>query len=105
MKPKHASSIAGQATQETKSRFCCAISGDPLSNSMKLVAIKSPGVDDAKVCSEDAYINSVKATMICPFTNKKLEDKDVIKMRRGGTGFASTNDLQRTEKSAAHMSA
>ena len=80
------------------------LSGDPISNSMKLVAIKSPGVDEAKVCSEDAYKNSVKPTMICPFTNKKLTDKDVISMKRGGTGFASTNDLQMTEKSAAHMS-
>lgn len=100
----HKSSIAGQAAVERKSQFCCAISGDPISNSMKLVAIKSPGVDEAKICSEDAYKNSVKSTMICPFTNKKLTDKDVITMKRGGTGFASTNDLQMTEKSAAHMS-
>merc|ERR1711981_638585 len=65
-KPSHKSSIAGQANQESKSRYCCAISGDPLPNSMKLVIIISPGCDDASVCSEAAYLTSVKPTMICP---------------------------------------
>jgi len=103
IKGKETSSIAGQASVQSKSDFCCAISGDPISNSMKLVAIIAPGETEGKVCSEAAYINSVKKTMICPFTNKKIDDSNVISMKRGGTGFASTNDLQRTEKKAAHQ--
>jgi len=98
------STVAGQANHAAKSKYCCAISGDPLSNSMKLVVMVAPGLDEARVCSEQAYIRSVKKTMICPFTNKKITEKDVISLKRGGTGFSSSNDLQRTEKSAAFMS-
>jgi len=100
---KSKSTIAGQANRDAKARYCCAISGDPLTNATKLVIIKSPGKEFASVVSEGAYNTSVKPTGICPFTNKKLDKDAVLYLKRGGTGFSSSNDLQRTEKSAAFM--
>lgn len=79
------------------STFCCAISGDPLTNATKLLALRTTG----DVISFEAYEQAVKNTMVCPFTNKKLIASDIINIRRGGTGFSSVNDLARTEKGPA----
>lgn len=92
-------SIAGSSTQGEPSKFVCAISGDPLTNATKLMVFKSGG----QVITVESFDKAVKKTMICPFTQNKLTKDDYITLRRGGTGFSSANDLQRTEKSAAFM--
>jgi len=97
-KSTNKSNIVG-TEPERESRYVCAISGDPLTNATKLVVIKTTG----DVVSSEAFDKAVKPTMICPFTMKKLEKTDVLELRRAGTGFASVNDLQKTEKSAAFM--
>lgn len=96
--PNNKSNIVG-TEPEREARYVCAISGDPLTNATKLVVFKTTG----DVCSEDAYKKAVQKSMICPFTMKKLEKDDILELRRAGTGFASVNDLQKTEKSAAFM--
>lgn len=98
-KVKQKASVAGGANQEKVTKFCCAITGDPLTNATKLIIFKEGG----HVISKEAFEKAVKKTMTNPFNNQKITDKDYIELRRGGTGFAQTNDLHRIEKSAAFM--
>lgn len=97
-KPSNKSNIVG-TEPEREARYVCAISGDPLTNATKLVVFKTTG----DVCSEDAYKRAVQKSMVCPFTMKKLEKDDILELKRAGTGFASVNELQKTQKSAAFM--
>lgn len=92
-------SVAGGANQEKVSKYCCAITGDPLTNSTKLIVFKKGG----QCISKEAFDKAVKKTMTNPFNNEKITKADFIELRRGGTGFSQTNDLQRTEQSSAFM--
>jgi len=98
-KPKPKASVAGGADVQKISKYCCAITGDPLTNSTKLIVFKKGG----EVILKEAFDKVVKKTMTNPFTNEKITEKDYILLRRGGTGFSQTNDLQRTEQSSAFM--
>jgi len=97
---KQKASIAGGATSVDKeSKYCCAISGDPLTNSTKIIIFKKGG----ECISKEAFDKAVKKNMMNPFTNEKITAKDYIELRRGGTGFSQTNELEKKEKSAAFM--
>merc|ERR1711976_234179 len=87
---RHESSTMGGVWVEAPPKWCCAISGDPLTNNMQLLVLKTPGEKDAMVISESSYNNTVKPSMICPFTNKKITDDCIFKIRRSGTGFSKT---------------
>lgn len=100
---KHIGSVAGGAHQENSiPQYCCAVSGNPLTNHMKLMVIRVPDAP-VHVISESSFVNSVKPTMTCPFTNKPITMDQVVEIRRGATGFASTNNLQKTEKKVSAM--
>ena len=108
-KPNFEGLKMGHANQEiTHSKWCCAITGDPLHNSMQLLVMKTPGEEHAWVVSEKAFNEMVKPNMICPLSNKKIEMKDIYKIRRSGTGFSGTNSqgiLVKTECCIMNMSA
>ena len=61
-----------------ESTFCCAISGDPLTNATKLLALRTTG----DVISHEAYEQAVKNSMVCPFTNKKLIPSDMCFLKQ-----------------------
>lgn len=41
----------------------------------------------------DCVEKVIKKDMIHPLTNQKLTEKDIIPLQRGGTGFASANEM------------
>lgn len=73
-------------TQEN--RYMCAVTHDILSNSVPCAVLKPTGDVVTLECIEKL----IKKDMIHPLTNKKLLDKDIVIMQRGGTGYASTNE-------------
>lgn len=82
----------GSANAEIKhTKWCCAITGDPLHNSQQLLVMKTPGEAHAWVITEKSFDEMVKPTMTCPLSNKKITMKDVMFIRRSGTGFSKTN--------------
>ena len=46
------------------------------------------------VVEEDSYQKVVKPTMTCPISNKKLVEKDIIKLQKGGSGFSSHSKIE-----------
>jgi nitric oxide synthase-interacting protein len=74
--------------QET--RFMCAVTKDVLTNSQKLAVIRTTG----DVVTKDCVEKIIKKDWIHPLTNEKLTEKDIIPLQRGGTGFATANELQ-----------
>ena len=70
-------------------RYVCAVSGDVLSNSIPCAVLKTSGSVVTMECVE----KFIKKDMIDPTNEKKLKDRDIIPMVRGGTGFAETNQL------------
>lgn len=42
----------------------------------------------------DCVERIIKKEMVDPTNGKKLEESDIIVLQRGGTGFASTNELK-----------
>lgn len=97
----------GSANAEINhTKWCCAITGDPLHNMMQLLVMKTPGEEHAWVVSEKAFNEMVKPNLICPLSNKKITMKDVFTIRRSGTGFSKTNEkvLVKTECAIMMMS-
>ncbi|KAF7283749.1 nitric oxide synthase-interacting protein homolog [Rhynchophorus ferrugineus] len=79
-------------TQEN--RYMCAVTHDILSNSVPCAVLKPTGDVVTLECVEKL----IRKDMIHPLTNKKLTDKDIIVMQRGGTGYASTNEMLKAKK-------
>lgn len=69
--------------------YICAVSRDVLTNSMQLAVLKTTG----DVVTMDCVEKVIKKDMIHPLTNEKLTEKDIIFLQRGGTGFASANEM------------
>jgi len=99
----------GSANQEINhTRWCCAITGDPLHNSMQLLVMKTPGEEHAWVICEKSFNEMVKPNMTDPLTDKKITMENIYKIRRSGTGFSKTNSdktLVKTECAIMNMSA
>ena len=51
---------------------------------------------EGHVILEDLYDKLVKPTMICPFTSKKLKEKNVVRLVKGKSGFASSGPVKAT---------
>lgn len=73
-------------TQEN--RYMCAVTHDILSNSVPCAVLRPTGDVVTLECVEKL----IKKDMIHPLTSKKLLEKDIIVMQRGGTGYALTNE-------------
>ncbi|XP_071956005.1 nitric oxide synthase-interacting protein-like [Antedon mediterranea] len=69
-----------------KVRYKCAVTHDILSNSVPCVVLKPSG----KVVTQECYEKLVKKDMLDPESGEKLEESDIITLKRGGTGFASS---------------
>jgi len=72
-----------------KDRYKCPVTHDVLSNSIPCVVLKPSG----NVVTMECYEKFIKKDMIDPITGEKLKESDIIPLQRGGTGFASRNDL------------
>jgi len=71
-----------------EARYMCPVTGDTLANSVPCAVLKSTG----DVVTMDCVEKLIKKDWLHPITGEKLEDKDIIPLQRGATGFASTND-------------
>jgi len=74
---------------------------DALSNSVPCVVLKSTG----DVITSECYEKLIKKDMIHPLTGEKMKEKDVITLQRGGTGFASVNDILEAKEARPNMMA
>ncbi|XP_044272662.1 nitric oxide synthase-interacting protein homolog isoform X2 [Tribolium madens] len=68
-------------------RYMCAVTHDVLSNSVPCAVLKPTGDVVTLECVEKI----IKKDWVHPLTSKKLTEKDIIVMQRGGTGYARTN--------------
>jgi len=72
-----------------KHRWMCAVSHDILTDAIPIAVLKPSGV----VVTIEVVEKIIKKDMIDPVTGEKLTEEDIIPMKRGGTGFAATNEL------------
>ncbi|KAM8708286.1 hypothetical protein ACLKA7_015283 [Drosophila subpalustris] len=78
-----------------EARYMCPITHDVLSNAVPCAVLRPTGDVVTLECVEKL----IRKDMIHPLTDRKLKDKDIIILQRGGTGYAITNDnLQAKEK-------
>ncbi|EDV97481.1 nitric oxide synthase-interacting protein homolog [Drosophila grimshawi] len=78
-----------------EARYMCPITHDALSNAVPCAVLRPTGDVVTMECVEKL----IRKDMIHPLTDRKLKDKDIIPLQRGGTGYAITNDnLQAKEK-------
>ncbi|EDW75126.1 uncharacterized protein Dwil_GK19865 [Drosophila willistoni] len=78
-----------------EARYMCPITHDVLSNAVPCAVLRPTGDVVTLECVEKL----IRKDMIHPLTDRKLKDKDIIPLQRGGTGYAITNDnLQAKEK-------
>ncbi|RWS04083.1 Nitric oxide synthase-interacting protein-like protein [Dinothrombium tinctorium] len=73
-----------------KDRYKCPVTGDILSNSIPCAVLKTSGSVVTMECVEKI----LRKEMIDPINGKKMMEKDIIQLQRGGTGYASTNELK-----------
>ncbi|CAH1970480.1 unnamed protein product [Acanthoscelides obtectus] len=70
-----------------ENRYMCAVTHDILSNSVPCAVLRPTGDVVTLECVEKI----IKKDWTHPLTSKKLTEKDIIVMQRGGTGYALTN--------------
>ncbi|XP_017002405.2 nitric oxide synthase-interacting protein homolog [Drosophila takahashii] len=71
-----------------EARYMCPITHDVLSNAVPCAILRPTGDVVTMECVE----RLIRKDMIHPLTDRKLKDKDIIPLQRGGTGYATTND-------------
>ncbi|ENN73545.1 nitric oxide synthase-interacting protein homolog isoform X2 [Dendroctonus ponderosae] len=71
-----------------ENRYMCAVTHDILSNSVPCAVLRPTGDVVTLECVEKL----IRKDMLHPLTSKKLSEKDIIIMQRGGTGYALTNE-------------
>ncbi|XP_064545641.1 nitric oxide synthase-interacting protein homolog [Drosophila montana] len=78
-----------------EARYMCPITHDVLSNAVACAVLRPTGDVVTMECVEKL----IRKDMIHPLTDRKLKDKDIIPLQRGGTGYSTTNDnLEGKEK-------
>ena len=75
--------------KEGNDMYACAVSKKPIVH-QQAIALKPSGI----VISKDTYEKVVKDAMACPVTGKKLVEKDIIRLQKGGSGFCSHSKTQ-----------
>lgn len=70
-------------------RWMCAVSHDILTDAIPIAVIKPSGA----VVTIEVVEKIIKKDMIDPMTGEKLNEEDIIPLKRGGTGFAATNEV------------
>jgi len=92
-------SNSNKALISRENRYVCPISNDILSNSVPCVVLKTSGC----VITQDALERIVKKDMIDPINSKKLSERDIIPIQRGGTGYAGNGVKLNFKKVAPSM--
>ncbi|XP_033646214.1 nitric oxide synthase-interacting protein-like [Asterias rubens] len=77
-------------------RYKCAVTHDILSNKTPCAVLRPSG----NVVTMDCIKKIIKKDMTDPFTGDTLKENDIIKIRRGGTGFASAAESSLEAKKA-----
>ena len=75
-------------------RYMCPISKKTLSNATPCVVLRNSG----RCIARDVYDMVIKKDMVDPFGGGKLKSKDIIFLRKGGTGFAAGGTKLDAEK-------
>jgi len=91
----------GKSLISREVRYLCAVTRDALSNSVPCVVLKTTG----DVITLECYEKLVKKDMLHPLTGDKLKEKDIIVLQRGGTGFASVNEILEAKEARPNMMA
>lgn len=68
-----------------KQRYICPVTHDVLGNTVPAAVIKPSG----NVVSMQCVDKFIKKDWICPITGEKLKEKDIIELKRGGTGYSA----------------
>ncbi|XP_027199872.2 nitric oxide synthase-interacting protein [Dermatophagoides pteronyssinus] len=79
-----------KCTDPYRATYKCAVSGDILTNSSRCVVLKTSG----SVITEECLEKIIKKDMIDPINDKPIKESDIIPLQRGGTGYASANELE-----------
>ncbi|XP_001354354.2 nitric oxide synthase-interacting protein homolog [Drosophila pseudoobscura] len=69
-------------------RYMCPITHDALSNAVPCAVLRPTG----DVVTLECVDKLIRKDMVHPLTDRKLKEKDIIPLQRGGTGYATTND-------------
>ena len=62
------------------------VTHDSLGNTIQSAVLRPTGDVISMACVEKL----IKKDWICPISGKKLKEKDIIEMKRGGTGYTSS---------------
>ncbi|KAH7728921.1 hypothetical protein AAVH_03294 [Aphelenchoides avenae] len=73
-----------------KDRYMCPITRDILTNTTRCAYLKTSQAVVSMACVEKI----IRKDMIDPLSGKTLQESDIIELKRGGTGFAATNDVK-----------
>lgn len=71
-----------------KVRYICPVTHDVLGNSVPCAVLKPSGNVVTITCVE----KFIKKDWICPITGHKLKEKDIIELKRGGTGYSAVGE-------------
>lgn len=69
--------------------FCCAVTKHPITHQKAVLLIPS-----GQVVLDSVLKDCVLKDMKCPITGKALENKDILKLQTGGTGFSAHNKVE-----------
>jgi len=75
-------------------RYQCAVTGDVFNDSSHCAVLKNTG----HVVTVECVNKIIKKDWTHPLTGEKLEEKDIIYVQRGATGYAAANDELMAEK-------
>lgn len=75
-------------------RYQCAVTGDVLNNSTHCAVLRPTGHVVTKECVEKI----IKKDWTHPLTGQTLQEKDIIYIQRGATGFSSANQELMAER-------
>ena len=82
--------IATGCSASRNERWMCPVTHDVLSNSVPCTFLKTSG----SVVTTECVEKIIRKDMMDPLNGKKLRDADLISLQRGGTGYASTNQVE-----------
>lgn len=71
-----------------KNRYMCAVTHDVLGNTVPAAVLRTSG----SVVTVECVEKLLRKDMIDPISGKKMTDRDIICLKMGGTGYASTNE-------------
>ncbi|XP_056461574.1 nitric oxide synthase-interacting protein [Gadus chalcogrammus] len=67
-------------------RYVCAVTRDTLGNSLPCSVLRPSG----SVVTQECVEMLIRKDMLDPVTGDKLQERDIIRLQRGGTGFAGS---------------